>query len=254
MLSVASLGSGSKGNATLVRSAQGCILIDCGFNFRQLSARLVPAGLTPDDLTAVLVTHEHGDHASGIGVLARRTRVPVYATRGTWRGMNLTPGPKDGCIRGEHSFDLGDVAVRAVTVPHDAREPVQYCFRAGDQQLGVLTDLGHVSPHVVEAYKGCDGLLLEFNHEPELLAEGPYPPMLKRRVGGPFGHLANAQAEGLLGALMPERLQFLLAGHLSAQNNRRELVAEALDRTLRSERTTMHIAQQDGFSGWFSLG
>ena len=195
-----------------MRSAQGCILIDCGFNFRQLSARLVPAGLTPDDLTAVLVTHEHGDHASGIGVLARRTRVPVYATRGTWRGMNLTPGPKDGCIRGEHSFDLGDVAVRAVTVPHDAREPVQYCFRAGGQQLGVLTDLGHVSPHVVEAYKGCDGLLLEFNHEPELLAEGPIPRCSSAGVGGPFGHLANAQAEGLLGALMPERLQFLSRG------------------------------------------
>ena len=203
MLSVASLGSGSKGNATLVRSAQGCILIDCGFNFKQLSARLVPAGLTPDDLTAVLVTHEHGDHASGIGVLARRTRVPVYATRGTWRGMNLSPGPKDGCIRGEHSFTVGDVTVRAVTVPHDAREPVQYCFHAGGQQLGVLTDLGHCSAHVVEAYEGCDGLLLEFNHEPELLAEGPYPPMLKRRVGGPFGHLANAQAEGLLSALTP---------------------------------------------------
>ena len=244
MLSVASLGSGSKGNATLVRSAQGCILIDCGFNFRQLSARLVPAGLTPDDLTAVLVTHEHGDHASGIAVLARRTRVPVYTTRGTWRGMNLTPGPKDGCIRGEHSFDLGDVTVRAVTVPHDAREPVQYCFRAGGQQLGVLTDLGHVSPHVVEAYKGCDGLLLEFNHEPELLAEGPYPPMLKRRVGGPFGHLANAQAEGLLGALMPERLQFLLAGHISAQNNRRELVADEntrLDANRRVEKTDRAI-------------
>jgi phosphoribosyl 1,2-cyclic phosphodiesterase len=168
--------------------------------------------------------------------------------------MNLTPGPKDGCIRGEHSFTVGDITVRAVTVPHDAREPVQYCFHAGGQQLGVLTDLGHCSAHVVEAYEGCDGLLLEFNHEPELLAEGPYPPTLKRRVGGPFGHLANAQAEGLLSALTPERLQFLVAGHLSAQNNRTELVAEALDRTLRSERTTMHIAEQDGFSGWFSLG
>ena len=156
-------------------------------------------------------------------MLARRTRVPVYTTRGTWRGMNLTPGPKDGCIRGEHSFDLGDVTVRAVTVPHDAREPVQYCFRAGGQQLGVLTDLGHVSPHVVEAYKGCDGLLLEFNHEPELLAEG-LSPMSSAGSVVPLD-MANAQAKGLLGALMPERLRFLLAGHLSAQNNRRELVA-----------------------------
>lgn len=146
MLSVASLGSGSKGNATLVRSAQGCILIDCGFNFKQLSARLVPAGLTPDDLTAVLVTHEHGDHASGIGVLARRTRVPVYATRGTWRGMNLSPGPKDGCIRGEHSFTVGDVTVRAVTVPHDAREPVQYCFHAGGGSSGCSRTWGTAAP------------------------------------------------------------------------------------------------------------
>lgn len=253
MLSVASLGSGSRGNATVVRSGDQCILIDCGFNFKQLSARLVPAGLTPDDLTAVLVTHEHADHASGIGVLARRTRVPVYATRGTWRGMNLTPGPKDGCLRGEHSLTLGSVTVRAVTVPHDAREPVQFCFHREGVQLGLLTDLGHCSRHVLDAYAGCDGLLLEFNHEPELLAEGPYPPQLKRRVGGPFGHLANAQAEGLLASLAPERLQLLVAGHLSAQNNRTPLVAEALERTVRSERTTVHIAEQDGFSGWFSV-
>lgn len=248
-----SLGSGSRGNGTLVRHGDQCVLIDCGFTLRQLETRLAAAGLAPEDLGAVLVTHEHSDHASGIGPLVRRTGVPVHATAGTWRGMRHEPGPHDGVLVADRPLRLGDLAILPVTVPHDAREPVQFRFEAGGLALGVLTDLGHPTRHVIERFTGCDGLLLEFNHDPGLLEASSYPASLKRRVGGDFGHLANAQSAQLLAALAPERLQVLIAGHLSEQNNTHAHARAVLDPVLDGAPAHCHIAVQDAFSGWFEL-
>lgn len=253
MLQLCSLGSGSRGNGTLVRSGGVCVLVDCGFTFRQLEQRLAAVGVCPEDLDAVLVTHEHSDHASGVNALKRRTGVAVHATAGTWRGMKRPPGAGDAVVAGDRAFTLGDVSVHPVTVPHDAREPVQYRFEARGLALGVLTDLGHPSAHVVERFRGCDGLLLEFNHEPELLAVSSYPEPVKRRVGGRFGHLANAQSAQLLAALEPERLQLLVAGHLSEQNNTRAHAAAALDAVMAGHTAECHIARQDETSAWFEV-
>ena len=249
----ASLGSGSRGNGTLLRLGDVCVLVDCGFTLRQLQRRLEGAGLGLEDLSAVVVTHEHSDHASGIGPLVRRTGVPVHATAGTWRGMRREPAVEDRVVHGDRPFRIGDLEILPVTVPHDAREPVQYRFSARGRSVGVLTDLGHPSPHVVERFRGCDGLLLEFNHEPDLLAASNYPPSLKRRVAGNFGHLSNAQAAQLLAALAGAGLQTLIAGHLSEQNNTHDHARAALDLVLDALETRSHIAIQDDFSGWFEV-
>lgn len=253
MLELCSLGSGSRGNGTLVRTAHTCVLIDCGFTLKQLDRRLAEVGVGAEELNSVLITHEHSDHASGVAALRRRNGVPVRATAGTWRGMKAQPGKGDEVVAGDRPFCIGDLEILPVTVPHDAREPVQFRFSANGLGLGVLTDLGHPSAHVVERFRGCDGLLLEFNHEPDLLAESRYPPSLKRRVGGRFGHLANGQSSQLLAAIAPERLQWLVAGHLSEQNNTREHAAAALDAVMAEHAAVCHIAQQEHCGDWLEL-
>ncbi len=253
MLRFCSLGSGSRGNGTLVSSGDGCILIDCGFSLRDLERRLGLAGVAMADITAILVTHEHSDHAQGVMRAARASGSAVLATAGTWRGMRLQPRAVDRVIAAEKAFTLAGLKVLPVTVPHDAREPVQFLFQQKSVRLGVLTDLGHPSQHVLDRFRGCDGLLLEFNYDVDMLQAGSYPPALKRRVGGAFGHLANIQACALLAALQPERLQVVLAGHLSEQNNTRELAAAALAAVMAGHPARRALADQQGASDWFDV-
>lgn len=244
----ASLGSGSKGNATLVESGDTCVLVDCGFSVRETERRLARLGREPGDLAAILVTHEHGDHWRGVAPLARKFDLPVYMTAGTARAVKATL-PRLSLIDRRAPFAVGALAVTAVTVPHDAREPVQFLFRRGPRTVGVLTDLGCITPHVVEHYKDCDGLLLEANHDPAMLAQGPYPPGLKRRVGGDWGHLNNGQAATLLAQVERRRLQKLVLGHISLQNNRQALVAAAID-DYQGELNSVHYACQDEGFDW----
>jgi phosphoribosyl 1,2-cyclic phosphodiesterase len=228
-LHIASLGSGSRGNGTVVASAGTRLLIDCGFSLRETSRRLERLGLRPAELDGILVTHEHSDHASGVAALSRAGGLPVFATHGTFASGRL-----DGCAReyrfnAGDAFDVGDIAVSAVAVPHDAREPCQYRLAAGGVALGVLTDLGSVTAHVVEAFSGCQGLILEFNHDRAMLAAGAYPPALKRRVGGDWGHLNNDQASALLSALDGPLLRELVIAHMSERNNSEACVRRALE-------------------------
>ncbi len=253
MLRFCSLGSGSRGNGTLVQAGDACILIDCGFSLKDLTRRLGDAGVGLDDLSAIVVTHEHADHAQGVMRASRASGAAVMATAGTWRGMRERPGRNDRVIVAEETFSVADVAVLPVTVPHDAREPVQFLFEHRARRLGVLTDLGHPSAHVIERFGACDGLLLEYNHDREMLAQGSYPPALKRRVGGAYGHLANAQASSLLAALAPERLQVLLAAHLSEQNNTRELAAAAVEAVMDGLPAQRVLAHQHACSDWFTI-
>lgn len=248
-----SLGSGSRGNGTLVVADDVCVLIDCGFSVRELRRRMNEAGLDLPDLSAILVTHEHSDHAQGVLRAARASGARVFATAGTWRGMKVAAGVVEEVIAGGKPFQLGNLEVVPVTVPHDAREPVQFRFVRKGRQLGVLTDLGHPTAHVAESFSGCDGLLLEFNHDPEMLRNGRYPEPLKRRVGGDFGHLANAQAAQLLAALVPERLQVVVAGHLSEQNNTRELAATALAGVMDGLDGRTVLARQDSVTEWLAV-
>jgi phosphoribosyl 1,2-cyclic phosphodiesterase len=249
----ASLGSGSRGNATVVESGDTRLLIDCGFSVRETERRLVRLGLEAAELDALLVTHEHSDHCSGIAALSRKYGLPVYLTRGTWAS-----GRCEGVADARHfhsgaRFAIGDISVDPVAVPHDAREPCQFVLEDRGHRLGVLTDLGSVTSAVLDHYQGCNGLLLECNHDLDMLRLGPYPPPLKRRVGGDWGHLNNLQSAELLRQIHGSQLRHLVVAHVSEQNNHRNHVEDALAPILGSARDMIWADQQSGFS-WLSLG
>lgn len=250
----ASLGSGSRGNATVVEGGQTRLLVDCGYSHREFEQRLTLAGIDPQSLDAILVTHEHTDHVRGVGVLARRYDLPVWCTRGTWRGASM------GQVSDLHlftpqveGFRIGDIQVRPYAVPHDAREPVQYVFETERCRFGILTDAGCSTPHILNSLAGVDALLLECNHDTEMLAKGPYPPRLRARVGGSLGHLSNRQAADLLGQLEHARLSHLVAAHLSEKNNRPDLAREALTDICPSLDGRLTVLCQDEVSVWFNI-
>lgn len=225
---IASLGSGSKGNATLVDTGETLLLIDCGLPRRDVEERLQSRGVGGQDIDAILVTHEHGDHCRGVVPLAKAYDLPVFLTAGTAGSRKLEGLQGRVVIRPGDQFAVGDVDIAAEPVPHDAREPVQFCLTHNDLKLGVLTDLGSITPHVVQAFSGCDALVLEFNHDPQMLADGPYPYAVKKRVGGDFGHLTNVQARQFLDHADTTRLKMLFVAHISQQNNAPELADAAL--------------------------
>jgi len=246
----ASLGSGSKGNATLISNNATCLLMDNGFSIKETERRLARLGLEADRLTAILVTHEHGDHIRGVGPLARKYGIPVWTTRGTASHPGLGELPVLYNIDVHQPLALGDIEVQPFPVPHDAREPCQFVFGDGAKRLGVLTDTGSTTTHIVEQLSGCDALMLECNHDMAMLMNGSYPESLKARVGGRFGHLSNEQAAELLAQLDTQRLQHLVAAHLSEQNNTSELACFALSTVLNCEPDWITVAQQDSGLSW----
>jgi len=248
----ASLGSGSEGNGLLVEAGSTRLLIDCGFNLGETKARLARLGLDPSDLAAVLVTHEHEDHASGVARLARRYELPVYLTYGTL--MALGPDramlPNVKVIDGHTPFVIGDLELHPYPVPHDAREPAQYVFSDGDRRLGLLTDTGDSTPHIQRMLSGLDALVLECNHDLELLMNGPYPPTLKRRIAGKFGHLDNDTSARIVGGIDCSRLQHFVAAHLSLQNNTPDLARAAICAALNCAAEWITIATQREGLDW----
>ena len=249
----ASLGSGSRGNATLIEKKSTRILIDCGFGVKDTRGRLERLGLSLDDLDGVLVTHEHGDHIGGVGRVARACGVPVYCSHGTYLTGRLGEVPDLRLISSHKKFAIGDLEIEPVPVPHDAKEPIQYVVGDGDTRLGVLTDLGSITPHIRQCYARCEGLILETNHDPQMLQQGPYPPKLKRRVGGAYGHLSNGQAQALLQELQHDKLQHVIAAHISDKNNTDYLAKESLSRVLGcSAEDVPSIDQEEGLH-WVSL-
>ena len=246
----ASLGSGSKGNATLISKNATCLLVDNGFSIKETERRLTRLGLEADRLTAILVTHEHGDHIRGVGPLARKYGIPVWTTRGTASHPGLGELPVLHYIDVHQSLALDDIEVQPFPVPHDAREPCQFAFGDGAKRLGILTDTGSTTTHIVEQLSGCDALMLECNHDMAMLMNGSYPDSLKARVGGRFGHLSNEQAAELLAQLDTQHLQHLVAAHLSEQNNTSGLACRALSTVLNCEPDWITVAQQDSGLSW----
>jgi phosphoribosyl 1,2-cyclic phosphodiesterase len=229
-----SLGSGSAGNATLVEATGGIstsrVLIDCGFSLRELEARLARIGLGCDDLDAVFITHEHGDHVGCALTLARRHSLPVWMSRGTWRAIGQ-PELQDGLLRFARDLqviEIGDLQLMPYTVVHDALEPLQLRVSDGARHLGVLTDAGASTPHMIDNLRGCDALLLECNHDRTMLANSSYPASLKARIGGRLGHLANDTAAQILADVLHGGLRHLVAAHLSERNNSPALARAAL--------------------------
>ncbi|QJR14385.1 MBL fold metallo-hydrolase [Usitatibacter palustris] len=246
-----SLGSGSLGNALVVERGTTRVMMDCGFSITETKRRLERAGLAPADLTAIVVTHEHDDHLGGVAAFAKRFAVPVYLTRGTAQWLpDDFPRVLIRLIDSHTVFAIGELQVEPFAVPHDAREPVQYVFGDGASRIGVVTDLGTPTQHVAEKLTGCDALVLECNHDRDMLMNGPYTPSLKLRVGGRFGHLSNADAAALLAHLDRSRMKHVIAAHLSQQNNTRALAAAALAQAMGCEESWIGIAAQDEGFAW----
>lgn len=252
MMRFASLGSGSRGNANLVVSNNTILLVDCGFTVKETEIRLALAGIDPHDIDAILVTHEHGDHIRGVGALSRKYQIPTMMTHGTAQHDGLGRLPQLHIINCQREFVVGDIAITPVIVPHDAREPCQFVFQCAKRRLGLLTDLGTVTPHVVDSYRHCDALMLECNHDSNMLAMGPYPVSLKRRVGGQWGHLNNRQSAGLLEQIETARLQHLVISHISETNNTAELALAAVLSRVSSGQPVLLATQNTGFD-WLAV-
>lgn len=248
-----SIGSGSAGNGLLIEQDSTRLLLDCGFGLRDAEQRLARISLTPDQLTGILITHEHEDHAGGVFKLARKYRIPVWLTHGTFRMIEriLPTEPLDLRIIDSHSkFNINEIEVTPFPVPHDAREPVQYTFSNGDKKLGVLTDTGCSTPHIQEMLSCCDALMLECNHDIDMLMNGIYPMSLKQRVSGRLGHLDNVGAANILSKLDNSHLKHIIAAHLSEKNNKPEFAINALSQALNCEKNWIGIAEQETGFDW----
>lgn len=250
---VASLGSGSQGNATLIAEGDLLVLVDSGFSAIEIERRMARLGCHPSDLAAILLTHEHADHTTGVGPLSRKYDAPVWTTPGTHAAVRDNRFADTRFITLEQPFTLGGLRITPFAVPHDAREPCQFRFDADGRGLGLLTDAGSITPHIVETLQGCDALLLEFNYDPEMLARGPYPPALRRRIDGAWGHLSNHQARCFLDQRNCPRLNQVAAMHISEKNNTRGKVDDMLRAASVSERCDLTIASQDEGFGWLTV-
>lgn len=246
------LGSGSRGNATLVVKGRTVLLIDCGFSARELEMRLAQLGLAASQLSAIVVTHEHNDHIAGVGAVARKYKLPVWLSHGSYSAGQRRLGelPVRHILNCHEPFTIGELQLHPYPVPHDAREPCQFVIGDGAGRLGILTDTGRSTQHIEQSLSGCDALILECNHDPQMLADGPYPPALQARVGGSLGHLSNAQAAQLLTRLEVGHLQHLVAAHISEKNNLPALAAAALSGALGCEPGWIALAAQDTGLGW----
>ncbi len=251
----ASLGSGSRGNSLIVDTGDTKLLLDGGFSMRTILGRLARLSIAPEDIAGILVTHEHSDHMAGVYRFACRHEIPVYLTHGTHAAIPLAGNLTPVCtlIDSHAGFCIGNVEVTPFPVPHDAREPVQYVFSNGAHRLGVLTDCGVATQHIVSVLSGCQALVLECNHDTKLLADSAYPAMLKRRISGDWGHLSNKQCAELLRQLDTKALQHVVAAHLSEQNNSPTLAAKALAEALNCEEKWIGVASQDEGFGWRGL-
>ena len=253
----ASIGSGSKGNALLVENKDTTILLDCGFSLKHLKASLIELGKAVEDIDAIFVTHEHSDHVAGIKTLSNNSSAAIYMSYGTAVASKLLSLPRLNFIVDGRLIRIGNLELRPVTVPHDAREPFQFVIQScanetKGRSLGVLTDLGSIPPHVAGEYKECDALILEANYDLDMLRGGPYPPSVKKRVGSDWGHLSNQQAADFLRVIDQDKLQWLVAAHVSAKNNSVNKVVKEFQANL-SDKEKLHVAtQKQGFS-WMQV-
>ena len=246
----ASLGSGSRGNATLVRKGSTCLLVDCGFSLAQLKKRLARLDLEPSDLTAILVSHEHGDHLGGVSALAKQAKIPVWMTPGTAAALDTGQIPGLRLLNCHQLLAIEELQVQPFPVPHDAQEPCQFLFSDGLRRFGILTDCGRETRHIAAVLDACDALMIECNHDARLLATSAYPPAIRARIAGGFGHLSNEQAATLLAGLDCSRLQHLVAAHLSESNNSPERVRQSLGAVLSCSPEWVAVAHQETGLAW----
>ncbi len=253
----ASIGSGSAGNCLVVEQSNTRLLLDCGFAPNEVVKRLQKLDLMPEQISGILVTHEHDDHAKGAFKFAAKFNVPVWLSHGSLkmceRYIPESPDIQLNIIDSHTQFSIEAIQINPYPVPHDAREPTQFTFSDGKHKLGVLTDAGASTSHIEQVLNSCDALVLECNHDLNMLENGAYPYSLKKRVGSKLGHLDNQSAAALLAKLDNSKLKHIIAAHLSAKNNTPCLAQKALSAVLNCSQDWVGIAQQEDGFAWRSF-
>jgi phosphoribosyl 1,2-cyclic phosphodiesterase len=243
------LASGSRGNCAVVASACTRILVDAGISCRETFKRLKALGENPHSLSAIVITHEHSDHVYGLATLATKLRIPVFMTGATHQAWARAQRNEKGerpklekfeCFQAGHRFQVGDIEVRPFTIPHDAADPVGFTFRAEGVKVGVATDLGYLPVSVRDHLRGCDALVLESNHDVEMLRVGPYPWSVKQRVMSRVGHLSNTALAEFFATDYDGNASYIVLAHLSEQNNHPELARRAAEKVLSGRRTLLN--------------
>lgn len=231
-MDILSLRSGSRGNASLVSGGNTKLLVDCGVSGKSVTSALADVDVYPEDISAIAVTHEHIDHIAGIGVMMRRYHIPVWANAATWTAMESQVGKIDKSLvnifDNDSSFEIGEIGVKPFSIPHDAADPVGYSFMCGDEKVAVATDIGELRKDLFEAIRGSKTVLLESNHDVNMLEIGKYPPQLKRRIRGKLGHLSNDDAGRAAEFLVRLGTERIILGHLSEENNYPELARQTV--------------------------
>ncbi len=248
MVSVAVLASGSRGNSTVVSSSRTKILVDAGLSCRETFRRMQMVGESPTALSAIVISHEHSDHVTGLCTLAKKLRIPVYMTGSAHQAFEKTEhdpereGPAlKHCeyFKSGHAFQIGDIAVMPFTIPHDSADPVAFTFKVEGIKVGVVTDLGYMPYSVVQHIRGCDVLMIESNHDLEMLRIGPYPWSVKQRVMSRLGHLSNDALAEFIRSEYDGGAAFVVLAHLSEHNNHPELARTAAERALSDRRSLL---------------
>lgn len=250
MVSLTVLASGSKGNSSVFASSRTRILIDAGLSCRETFRRMYAAGEDPLKLTAAIISHEHSDHVNGLWVLARKLNIPIYMTAATYASWRRWARDRSNGVRpalgklevfeAGRAFTVGDIAIKPFTVPHDAADPVGFTLRAEGVKVGVVTDLGYMPASVADSLCGCDGLMIESNHDLEMLRFGPYPWAVKQRVMSRVGHLSNDALAQFFSNGYDGSAAFLVLAHLSEQNNHPDLARSAAEKALAPRRSLLH--------------
>ncbi|MFK5894055.1 MAG: MBL fold metallo-hydrolase [Pseudomonadota bacterium] len=248
-----SLGSGSSGNATLIQTDQTLVMLDCGFSCKETVNRLQRLDINPALVDAIVVTHEHNDHLSGVGTFSRKFKVPVWMNSGTFRARDIGALFQLNVFNSHQPFIINELQLQPFIVPHDSREAVQFVFSYKNKNLAVVTDLGHISPHVLSFLVNLDALVIEANHDFDMLWTGSYRRNLKQRVSGDYGHLSNHQAAELVKHIDVSSLQYIIAAHLSDENNSPEKVIATFTQILNKLPEQFEIANQSGGFGWKNI-
>ena len=259
MVSLTVLASGSRGNCSVLASSRTRILVDAGVSCREIGRRMTLSGDHALNLSAVIISHEHSDHVAGLYVLARKLKIPVFMTGATYHAWQRWARQKNEGILPElarletfesgRSFTIGDITVAPFTIPHDAADPVGFTFRAEGVKIGIVTDLGYMPASVADNLRGCDGLVIESNHDVEMLRGGPYPWVVKQRVMSRVGHMSNDALAQYFAGDYDGGAAFLVLAHLSEQNNHPDLARHAAERALAARRDLLRnrlmLASQD---------
>jgi len=253
MLQIAALGSGSSGNSLLVRSGGTTLLIDCGFTMKETIARMHHLGVTPSELSAVLVSHEHGDHVKGVGPLSRKFGLPVWCTHGTYNGARDNRFSSVRLFNAHEPFVIDGITIDPFPTPHDAAESCQFVFSVNNARFANVTDLGACTPHVKAMLTGVNALVVECNYDNDMLRNGPYPPSLQARIRSDYGHLGNEQAGLLMKELDHPELQHILLGHLSEQNNSDAAALATMHSHLDDGHERVFVLAQHCCSHWFDV-